>query len=101
MLEIPTDDFTKLTEIVTRWELDTDASSTTEKSIRDRLLPLVASIRGFCVTPELADATAPAEIPEDWYTGDFTPSDLPEDVELEETISGTFDLDDITNADAP
>jgi hypothetical protein len=66
MLEIARDKFVTFTEIVTRWESGYDLPSPTVKSIRDRLLPLVASLRGFCVTPEDALATAGAEEPENW-----------------------------------
>lgn len=69
MLTISTEKFNTFTEIVTRWESGYDLPSPTVKSIRDRLLPLVAAIRGFCVTPEVAEATIPAVEPEDWRSG--------------------------------
>lgn len=60
MLTIDDDKFDKLTEIVARWCSNSDAAGSTVKSMRDKLLPLVCTLRGLCVTPtdleELPDA---------------------------------------------
>jgi len=51
MLTIDVDKFDKLTEIVARWCSNSDAAGSTVKSMRDKLLPLVCTLRGLCVTP--------------------------------------------------
>lgn len=84
--------FTSLTEIITRWETNTDAVSSSVKSIRDKLLPLLASLRGICTTPSALAAVSP----------DVThlPGELEESLITEtEAIADDVDVDDVFEDD--
>lgn len=82
--------FETLTEIVTRWETNTDAVSSSVKSIRDKLLPLLASLRGMCITPSLTDVVMPESVIE--------AGDLEDLVDLTTDVDGTeAEVDDVVD----